>query len=95
MAVFFDVETAYDMVWKQGLMIKLNMMGIGGRMYNWIKDFVFDRFIQVRIGTVLSKRYMVDNGTPQGSVISPILFSIMMNDVFTQVYQGCRTIFIC
>ncbi|XP_044220816.1 uncharacterized protein LOC122991683 isoform X2 [Thunnus albacares] len=53
-AVFFDLEKAYDMVWKEGLMNKLNMMGIVGRAYNWIKDFLFDRFIQVRIGTALT-----------------------------------------
>ncbi len=34
MAVFFDVEKAYDMVWKEGLMIKLDMIGITGRIYN-------------------------------------------------------------
>ncbi len=66
MAVFFDVEKAYDMVWKEGLMIKLDMIGITGRNYNLIKDFLFDRFIQVRIGKVLSGRYMVENGTPPG-----------------------------
>ncbi len=27
MAVFFDVEKAYDMVWKEGIMIKLDMIG--------------------------------------------------------------------
>lgn len=68
-------------------MIKLGMMGIAGRAYNWVKEFLFDRFIQVRIGTALSQKYKVDNGTPQGSVISPLLFSIMINDVFSQV-QG-------
>lgn len=61
------------------------MVGLGGRTHNWIKEFLFDKF--VRIGTVLSRRYMVDNGTPQGSVISPILFSIMINDVFSQVQK--------
>jgi len=88
MAVFFDVEKAYDMVWREGLLIKLNMIGIGGRTYNWIKDFLMNRFIQVRIGAALSRRYLVENGTPQGGVISPILFSIMINDVFLQVQGG-------
>ena len=56
MAVFFDVEKAYDMVWKEGLMIKLNMIGIAGRTYNWIKYFLLDIFLQVRIGKALSGR---------------------------------------
>ncbi len=45
-------------------MIKLDMIGITGIIYNWINDVLFDRFIQVRIGKVLSGRYMVENGTP-------------------------------
>ncbi len=38
-AVFFDVEKAYDMMWREGLLIKLNLMGVGGKMCNWIMDF--------------------------------------------------------
>lgn len=85
MAVFFDVEKAYDMVWKEGLMIKLHNIGISGRVFNWVKSFLFERSIRVKIGAVVSRKYLVDNGTPQGSVISPLLFSIMINDVFSQV----------
>ena len=87
MAVYFDVEKAYDMVWKEGVMIKLNMMGVAGRVYNWVKEFLFDRCIQVKIGAAMSQKYKVENGTPQGSVISPLLFSIMINDVFSQVQE--------
>lgn len=47
MAVFFDVEKAYDMGRKEGLSIKLNIIGIAGKTYNWIKDFLFNRVIQV------------------------------------------------
>lgn len=43
------------------------------------------RQIQVRVGKELSQQCDVENGTPQGSVISPIIFSIMINDVFSQV----------
>jgi len=44
-AVFFDVEKAYDMMWKEGLMIKLDKMGVGGRAFNWVKDFLYGRSI--------------------------------------------------
>ena len=51
-------------------------------MYNWIKDFLHGRSIQVRINTAFSQQVNIENGTPQGSVISPILCSIMIDDVF-------------
>uniref|UniRef100_A0A3B3Q2D7 Reverse transcriptase domain-containing protein n=1 Tax=Paramormyrops kingsleyae TaxID=1676925 RepID=A0A3B3Q2D7_9TELE len=86
-AVFFDVEKAYDMLWREGLMIKLYTMGIRGRLFNWVRDFLKDRTIQVRIGKILSFKQVAENGTPQGSVISPTLFSIMINDIYGHI-QG-------
>ncbi|XP_050975638.1 uridine 5'-monophosphate synthase isoform X1 [Labeo rohita] len=87
-AVFFDVEKAYDMLWKEGLLIKLKSLGINGRTYNWVMDFLFNRKIQVRVGEEYSRVYTVENGTPQGSVCSPLLFNIMINDIFSQVEQN-------
>ncbi len=84
-AVFLDIEKAYDMMWKEGVLIKLHKLGIGGRGFNWIKDFLYERNIQVRIGSELSNQYTVENGTPQGSVVSPLLFIIMINDIFLKV----------
>lgn len=76
------------MLWKDGLLIKLHRLGVGSRVFNWIKDFLFGRKIQVRMKGVLSNQYTVENGTPQGSVISPLLFIIMINDVFDSVSDG-------
>lgn len=82
------MEKAYNMVWIEGLLFKLDNMGIGGRMFNWFHSFLFDRSIQVRVGSLFSKTYIIENGTPQGSVCSPILFNIMINDIFPQVSLG-------
>ncbi len=71
-AVFFDVEKAYDMLWKEGLLIKLDQIGIGGRIYNWIKEFLIERNIKVKVGDYISREGSIENGTPQGSVISPL-----------------------
>ncbi len=84
-AVFFDIEKAYDTLWREGLLVKLNKIGIGGRMYNWILDVLFERSFQVRVGEEMSASYDILNGTPQGSVISPILFNLMINDIFERV----------
>lgn len=91
MAIFFDVEKTYDMVWKEGWLIKLNIIGIGGK--NWIKDFLLNRSISVRISATLSRKYLVENGTPQGSVISPLLFSILINEVFLVPLNINRSLF--
>lgn len=44
-AVFLDVEKAYDMMWKEGLLIRLRQIGITGRMYSWIESFLTGRKI--------------------------------------------------
>ena len=50
-------------------------------MYRWIGDFLTNRTIQVRVGNSLSGVKKMENGTPQGSLISPILFLLMINDM--------------
>lgn len=59
-AIFFDIEKAYDIIWKEWLLIQLSKLGIKGPMYRWIKDFLLGRSIQVNIGKCYSGR--VENG---------------------------------
>ena len=87
-AVFLDIEKAYDMLWKEGLIIKLYDAGIRGRMLNWVQDFLKNRVIQVRVGEAMSNGTCVENGTPQGSVISQVLFNVMVNDIFKDIGSG-------
>ena len=53
-AVFFDLEKAYETTWRYGIMKDLHNMGLRGRLPNFIKGFLTDRKFQVRIGTTLS-----------------------------------------
>ena len=36
-AVFFDIEKAYDMMWVEGLLVRLRKLGVKGRIYRWIE----------------------------------------------------------
>jgi len=50
-------------------------------MFRFIHSFLSNRTFQVRLGSTLSLTERLENGTPQGSVLSPILFSLMINDL--------------
>jgi len=47
-AVFLNIEKAYDTMWREGLLIKLGKLGINGKMYNYILDFLSPRSISLK-----------------------------------------------
>jgi ribonuclease HI len=79
-AIFLDFTRAFDLVWKDGIIIKLRNLHINGNMLKYIQSFLANRTSEVRIGNSLSDIYVTKNGTPQGCAISPLLFSIYIND---------------
>ena len=81
MATFFDIKRAFDTVWHGKLLDKLARLGISGRLYEFIRAFLDGRRMAVRVGTATSDTYPVDMGVPQGSVIAPTLFTIMLHDI--------------
>ena len=81
LAIFIDFERAFDMLHIPTLHRKLQKQGIIGNTAKWIENFLSDRTFQVKVGAELSTKFTQHNGTPQGSVISPLLFLIMINDI--------------
>ncbi|KAK7504724.1 hypothetical protein BaRGS_00004210, partial [Batillaria attramentaria] len=78
---FFDIKRAFDTVWHAKLLDKLSSIGISGRLYQFVQAFLADRRISVRVGASLSDEHTLDMGVPQGSVIAPTLFSVMLHDI--------------
>ena len=78
---FFDVRRAYDTVWHGRLLRKIKEVGLSGQMYNFVKAFLSKRTFQVRWKGTLSNSQRSDMGVPQGSVIAPLLFSVMLYDI--------------
>ena len=81
LGVFLDLEKAFDMVWREGLIKQHFKTGVKGKPLEWIHNFLQDRSIQVRVGSALSEPLVLENGTPQDSVLGPLLFIIMMNAI--------------
>ena len=85
--LFLDLKAAFDKVNKSALLIKLHKFGLRGRMAKFIQNFLENRTFEVRVGNAYSPSFDIDHGVPQGSVISPTLFLIMINDVFDDLPQ--------
>jgi ribonuclease HI len=81
LSVFVDLAKAFDKIWREGLLLKLLNNKIEGRMYKWIRDLLQYRTARVKLDGMLSHRVTLQQGVPQGGVISPTLFNIFINDI--------------
>jgi ribonuclease HI len=79
-AVFLDINKAYDTVWTKGLLYKLAKIGLTGNCLGWLQNFLQNRSICIRLGSYTSQSREIKNGVPQGAVLSPLLFNLMLID---------------
>ena len=79
-AVFLDLSRAFDTCNKEIMIRKLERLGFRGVVTNWFRSYLTDRKI-VNVGNIRSESRTVNIGLPQGSVSSPYLFQIYVNDV--------------
>ena len=80
-AVFVDLETAYDKVWRQGLFINMRDAGMHSNMYRWIKNFLTDRTIATQTELDTQTKECLKEGIPQGNSLSCIRYTLYINDI--------------
>lgn len=87
-AAFIDIEKAFDSIWHDGLIFKMNKLDFPVYIQKIIHSFLQNRSFVVKVGNEYSESSSTSAGLPQGSVLSPTLYSIFTSDI--QIPSNCK-----
>jgi hypothetical protein len=78
-AVFLDTEKAFNITWHIDLLCKLSELKILSSLVKLISSFLSPRKFRVSVEVEISTPRDIQAGVPQGSVLSPSLYSPYLN----------------
>ena len=79
--IYLDFSKAFDKVDHRILLKKMSKLGVDGKLIKWLETFLTKRVQRVRVEGHLSEPQPVKSGVPQGSVLGPLFFIVMMLDI--------------
>ncbi len=79
--VALDISKAFEKIWHKSLISKLPSSGFYPSLCTFILSFLSDRSIATVVDGHCSSSKPINSGVPRGSVLSPTLFLLFINDL--------------
>lgn len=86
--VLLDYSKAFDTINHRLLFAKLKSLGFASSAISWICSYLTDRKQKVKTSRDESGWETIKNGVPQGSILGPLLFTIMVYDIQQCIKNG-------
>ena len=75
-----DYSSAFNTIVPSKLIIKLEALGLNPTLCNWVLDFLKGRPQVVKVEINIYTSLILNTGTPQGCMLSPLLYFLFTND---------------
>jgi hypothetical protein len=82
-ADILDVAKAFDTVWVKGLLYKVTVLNFPSYLVKIISSYLDGRKFRTSFKTTTSTSRVMRAGVVQGEIVSPVLFSLYVNDLPT------------
>lgn len=79
-SLFLDVSQAFDKVWHEGLLYKLQR-DLPKQFYQILKSYLTERCFRIKYDGEFSQVKNIAAGVPQGSVLGPLLYQLYTRDI--------------
>ena len=80
-----DVETAFDSIWVQALLCKLELVNLPHRLLCIVSSFLSNRKGFIDINGHYTELFDINVFLPQGNVLSPLRFIFYLGDFLSEV----------